>query len=71
VVGAGGSGDATIEPVESMGETLTCFMIVVFAVAVTVICQHEDEGGGDLFLSATTPIAFESMPVAFIEAEAF
>lgn len=63
MIGAGGGGDATIEPVEGMFEALACFVVV--------ICEHEDEGGGYLFPSANATIAFEAMPVAFIDAELF
>lgn len=63
MIGARGSGDATIDPVKSMFKTLTCFVVV--------ICEHEDEGSGHLFPSADATIAFEAMPVSFIDAELF
>jgi hypothetical protein len=46
-----------------MGKTLTRF--------VRLIREHEDEGGGYLFPSADAAIAFETMPVLFIDAESF
>lgn len=63
VIGTGGSGDPAIEPVESVCEALTRF--------VGIICEHEDESSSDLFPSADATIAFETMPVPFIDAELF
>jgi hypothetical protein len=63
VIGTGGSGDPAIEPVESVCEALTRF--------VGIICEHEDESSSDLFPSADATIAFETMPVSFIDAELF
>jgi hypothetical protein len=46
-------------------------MFEALAGFVVVICEHKDEGGGHLFPSANAAIAFEAMPVAFIDAELF